>query len=248
MKKIIMILMFIVSSVAFPTFEIGIQVPIGISIGIPNVDIINKEWATPLYNTIEANIDYEIAVLMQIGCNYKLSNNVLKSISVLLDLGYYRHPISTMYDNNVNESIYFNSINIGIIPKLHFDRISIGIGGGVMVPIDATVYNSNGDSHALVLRNDGKKYTYLQMKRIFKYPFMPYIKLTAEGYFYITKKSAFSVGSYILYNFGMEYELDKLNPNEYISSTDPKFKKYSFSSVDIGVVLGFSFGRDNPKK
>ena len=40
---------------------------------------------------------------------------------------------------------------------------------------------------------------------------MPYVKLTYDTYFYVSKKVALIFGAYMSYDFGMKYDTEKLN-------------------------------------
>ena len=89
-------------------------------------------------------------------------------------------------------------------------------------------------------------WNFIYIKKTFKDPFVPYIKLTVDTYFYVSESVALTVGVYTSYNFGMEYETDKLNAESSTTAYPLKLKKYGYSSFDIGIALGTYFGRPNP--
>lgn len=74
---------------------------------------------------------------------------------------------------------------------------------------------------------------------MYKVPVMPYIKLSLERNFYILKSFSFKVGGNILYNFGMEFDMENLKKD----TQRYTFDKYKFSSLAFEVFLGFGFGR-----
>ena len=77
---------------------------------------------------------------------------------------------------------------------------------------------------------------------MYKVPIMPYIKLNLEKSFYMSELWAFKIGANMIYNFGMEFDLDKLksDTNKY------GYEKFKFSTLVNEVLFGFCFGR--PKK
>lgn len=55
----------------------------------------------------------------------------------------------------------------------------------------------------------------------------------------MSKRWTFKFGANLIYNFGMEFDMDKLKSGSYGYGYD----KYKFSSLSGEVFLGFSFGR-----
>ena len=74
---------------------------------------------------------------------------------------------------------------------------------------------------------------------MYKVPIMPYIKLNVEKSFYMSELWAFKIGANLLYNFGMEYDMQKLKSGSY----KYRYDKYKFSSLVFEVFFGFGFGR-----
>ena len=74
---------------------------------------------------------------------------------------------------------------------------------------------------------------------MYKVPIMPYVKLNFEKNFYMSELWAFKIGANLVYNFGMEFDMDKLKSDTNIYGYD----KYNFSSLSFEVFLGFGFGR-----
>ena len=84
-----------------------------------------------------------------------------------------------------------------------------------------------------------KKFDFKKISYMYKVPIMPYIKLNLERNFYMSKRWTFKFGANLIYNFGMEFDMDKLKSGSYGYGYD----KYKFSSLSGEVFLGFSFGR-----
>ena len=74
---------------------------------------------------------------------------------------------------------------------------------------------------------------------MYKVPIMPYIKLNLEKNFYISDSWAFKIGGNMIYNFGMEFDMDKLKSD----TTTYGYNKYKFSSLVFELFFGFGFGR-----
>ena len=54
---------------------------------------------------------------------------------------------------------------------------------------------------------------------MYKVPIMPYIKLNLEKNFYMSELWAFKIGANLVYNFGMEFDMDKLKSDTSIMDT-----------------------------
>ena len=52
---------------------------------------------------------------------------------------------------------------------------------------------------------------------------MPYIKLNLEKSFYMSELWGFKIGANLLYNFGMEFDMDNLKKIELIDLIDINF-------------------------
>ena len=98
------------------------------------------------------------------------------------------------------------------------------------------------------------EFNHNDIKRMFKTPIAPYIKLTMEYEFLPFKSKnveiGFILGAYVSYNFGMKYNVSELN--KYLPhksekpvlnplAADDIYYKYSFSSIDFGITGGFAF-------
>jgi len=267
MKKIVLMftLALIMQAKVYPEFEINFTVPMGVGFVLPNVE------GTQLKQDFPHSINYEhldengvgisTGVFMQIGNNFKIKNKVgLTSISLLADIGYSLEAFLILFDepyysynNNVIEDMtLLNTINLGVIPKLNFYLpnlkipFSVGLGGGVKIPFSGKRYLSM--SSGKYIYEDLK---YQDIRKSFEYPFIPYIKLTYDTYFYVSKKVAFTFGSYISYDFGMQYDTDKLNadstPPLHWMSKKLELTEYSYSSLTIGFSFGISFGKSDPR-
>ena len=78
---------------------------------------------------------------LDIGANFELPNSgVLSSVSLIFETGYnYYMRIRTLYKEYpemARHRFIYNSLILGIMPKLNFDYgISLGIGTGILLPL-----------------------------------------------------------------------------------------------------------------
>ena len=86
----------------------------------------------------------------------------------------------------------------------------------MLIPIAGlgTSNNIEYDNNSLVIPSKNKL-SYYDIKRLFKVPVAPYIKITAEYAFKPYKmdnaEMDFVLGAYLSYNFGMQYDVSILN-------------------------------------
>ena len=138
---------------------------------------------------------------------------------------------------------YYHNIIFGVLPKLNFDYgISFGIGAGILLPLYSKSSKNNHEvNHGLAgyYYDHIKEFDFEKISYMYKVPIMPYIKLNLEKNFYISELWAFKIGGNILYNFGMEFDMDKLKSD----TTTYGYNKYKFSSLVFELFFGFGFGR-----
>lgn len=216
-------------------FEAVLNVPLGVSLGIFNgeVESIGNE---PQINT---KAGFDAGVNAQLGYMFAFGKF---GLSILADIGYsydsfkysLYHSVSAFggsEEYNIENSLYLHSLQIGIIPKLNFGAFSLGIGGGVKIPISGTresktikTINILGDSikSEYNIKTDYKKSDYLSSV-------IGYFKFTFDYSFFFTSKLAFNLGAYFAYDIGLPYKAANLN------------ETYRVDSFDIGVQIGLRF-------
>lgn len=252
MKSIkILIILLVVSSTSFAKsgLELGIFVPLGMSIGIhyfnkPPSNFTKQQ--TNSYNTYISNntrtshIGFEAGVLFQAG--YRLEINRDMSFSFMGEFGYNRDTFNyRLKDENTNSLALkmqhykyysFDSIVIGVLPKFNYKRFSIGIGAGMKIFVHGTINDSYynellGYSTETIKIINTKNY-----KNYFSGNIIPYLKLTLDYAVYTSRKFDFVIGGYISYDFALKYN-DKSKGNN--QTTNPI---ENISSVDIGLQIG----------
>jgi len=278
MKKIIFTfaIIFILQNKAFTQFEINLTIPLGVSILFPYAEgatsrsMIQTRPYTVDYRGIEPAFNINVGVLMQIGGSFDLKNETgITSISLLADLGYYLETFGAAFgktdyigspSSTKEDLIYLHTLNLGIMPKMNFyfpniTPFSVGFGGGIKIPFSGTRYVTRRS----LGRDDydiKEKMSYQDIKETFLHSFIPYIKLTMDSSFYVSKSVALIYGVYLSYDFPMKYDVDKINsenaPDGQVTVLPMghdllKLTKYGSSSFDVGITLGVYFGRPDPK-
>lgn len=246
-KTIIILLILIFNSFnlfAKSGLEIGIFVPIGMSISLHTFDSSEYGNNNSGFNQYKENnakktkAGFEIGILSQLG--YKFQINKDFSVSLLGELGYFRDSIDySLKDTETNSYIFvmknsiyntFDSLLIGAIPKLNYKNFSFSLGFGVKVPLYAEInYSSKNKSIGYITEN----ITMIKankMKTYFKYQAIPFIKFVFDYSFYSSVKFDMVLSAYFNYDFPIYYQNKNLN-----NSINPIEK---LSSIDLGIKLG----------
>ena len=188
-----------------------------------------------------------VTAFLDIGANFELPNaGALSSVSVLFETGYYYYKrVRTINEKlpEYNHKYFYHNLILGVLPKLNFDYgISFGIGAGILLPLYSKSSKNNHEvNHGLAgyYYDHIKEFDFEKISYMYKVPIMPYIKLNLEKNFYMSELWAFKIGANLVYNFGMEFDMDKLKSGSYKYGYD----KYNFSSLSFEVFFGFGFGR-----
>ena len=256
MKYKLLILFILISSMLFPAnLELGFGGSAGATTEFSY--ILDKEED---YMSSGNRVDKGLSAsgFLDIGANFELPNaGALSSVSLLFETGYYYYMrYRSKYKNEdiakhkylaeYKDIFHYHNLILGILPKLNFNYgISLGIGAGIFLPLYSTVKHKGKDMWGEEITTGLGKYVginefdFKKVSYMYKVPIMPYIKLNLEKNFYISDSWAFKIGGNILYNFGMEFYMDKLKSD----TTTYGYNKYKFSSLVFEVFFGFGFGR-----
>ena len=251
--------------------EFGIFMNIGASKIFTKTEVDQNEYSYLVdFRTIKGDIFLDFEAIFQLGVKNNINNNIVTGLTSLLEIGYSPYIISTKYEGE-SDSIYYiftdrvilYSLVLGALEKIVFNNFSIGIGAGVLFPISGFAASNHPRNIISVMPSENlsiispynSKLDYAYIKKLFKVPVAPYIKITAEYAFKPYKidnaEMDFVLGVYLNYNFGMQYDVSVLNSNipkqgdngliiPGISSKD-MFYKYDYSNLDFGFTLGVSF-------
>lgn len=250
----ILVVLFVLSYSVFAKsgLELGVFVPLGFNIGIHYYDKapsgLNNEQSAA-YNTYVTNntrtshIGYDAGALFQAG--YRLELNKEISFSFMGELGYSRDTFNYRLKDSSNTGSQvlkfqnyryytFDSLVIGILPKVNYKRFSFGIGVGMKIFLSGTINNSSynptlGYTTETIKMLDTKNY-----KDYFTSNVMGYLKLTLDYSVYTSRNFDIVVGAYIDYDFGLRYQIkgSKINNNQLDAPIE------NIASVDFGIQVG----------
>lgn len=221
---ITMTTIFTASAFAASSVEFIINAPLQIGVGIPSQFLKDNAGA-------KSETAFEYGVTAQFGRMMHISRGF--GISLLAELGYAHNnfamsinarKIGEEMDNNVNFYYEFESLQVGVLPKLNFGAFSIGIGGGVKIPIEGKETVKIGSE------KDSVKLSKSDIDSILDPDIIGYVKGTLDYSIFLTDRFALNLGLYLGY--------DIIKAEIPIGDT-----KYYWGSFDAGVEVGLRFGQ-----
>ena len=215
---IAMTMIFSISAFAASGFEFILNVPLGLGVGVPPKSY--KEGGA------KSGVGFDIGVAVQLGYMAQVTSGF--GISALFELGYAHDTFAMSYNDagvKVSQSISFESVQIGLLPKFNIGAFAIGIGGGIKMPLAGKQTSKFGS----------EKYSEKLSMDYFWNAFNPgligYIKGTFDYSIFFMDNLAFNIGLYL------GYDMIKGNESALYGTT----AEY-WGSFDIGVELGLKFG------
>ena len=213
MKKIILMITLFIMTISTTLMAksgagVDITVPLGAGIGFFFEDGKKSE-------TLKPNAGFEGGVYLR--PNYYFDLAVL-SLGISLDLGYQRDVFSYKSDINT-EYLSFDSLSIGLMPKIDVLFLSVGLGAGIKFPLGGASYSkeNNGGEQSHI-------YNLKQLQEQFDNLYIPYIKMSLDFLLLYN----FTLGVYVSYDFvAMQYK--NITP------------KTTFGALDVGGQVGVRF-------
>ena len=215
------------SAFAASGFEFILNVPLGVGITIPDKDLKDAGY--------KGTAGFEAGVSAQLGYMFQVVNGF--GISALVELGYAHDHFGSSIEADlgalglgtgkvkISDSYALDSFQIGLLPKFNIGAFSIGIGGGVKVPLGGKYTMKIGDT------KDSIKLATADTLSMFTPPVIGYVKATFDYSIFFTDKLALNVGLYL----GGDIAKQEV-------SAAGVTAKSTTSSFDVGVELGFKFG------
>ena len=178
-------------------------------------------------------VGFDIGVAAQLGYMFQVKDSF--GISVLGELGYSHDTISGTYSKiEGGDGISFSGIKaiytleqfqIGLLPKFNIGAFSIGIGGGVKIPISAKerikIDGSGADTKSKFKPADAVQ---------------GYIKLTFDYSLFFTDNLAMNFGLYLGYDTPLTATARDAS---YFTAL---FERVNVHDFNVGLQLGFRFG------
>lgn len=166
--------------------------------------------------------EFESSFSVQPGVFFSYYDTI--SSAIFLDIGYGKDRYEFRYvenENRIVENFRLNNISIGLLPRINFGFLSIGIGGGVKFPISMT-YSIDNKKYKLDLGD---------IRDTLNNFYYPYIKASVD--FLIKGKNKFmmTLGVYANYDFPFNLKNNGILKDAY--------SKENIASFDIGFQIGF---------
>lgn len=234
---------FSVSVFAKSGFEFHYNALIGVGVSFPTTSL--KDFG------FKSDIGFDGTGLFQIGYMRQVKEGF--GISYLLELGYnfssytisgkpdfnsiVSYALNEMFGININPNqvgmpndmsvaldFTFYNIQIGLFPKFNFGNFSIGIGGGVKIP----VIGEMSVTATAINVEETQKLSRVDIADFFNPPIFGYVKTSLAYSFYLTDKIALDVGLYLSYDI-MQF-INEGGKDEY------------GGTLNTGIVFGLKFG------
>lgn len=166
MKKLIIITSILVMSLssglmAKTGFSLGLLIPIGASF---------SSFSGNDAQHIKSDAGFEFGIHVQPA--YYFGFEYL-SFGLGLDLGYNRDVFAfkSAIDEKSRGGLTFDSLMIGVLPRIDIAFVSIGVGAGVKIPLAGSSYFRESDGGYT-----SQGYDYKKLKDTFTNPYIPYVK------------------------------------------------------------------------
>ena len=227
---------FSVSVFAKSGFEFHYNALLGVGVSFPTTSMKDMGF--------KSDIGFDGTGLFQIGYMRQVKEGF--GISYLLELGYNfssysisgklgsdaLSKITGMVMNYPDMSVilenYSFNIQVGLFPKFNFGNFSIGIGGGIKVPISGettTTINVTAINYEI---ENTQKLSRTDIADMFNPPIFGYVKTSLAYSFYLTDKVALDVGLYLSYDI-MQF-INEGGKDEY------------GGTLNTGIIFGVKFG------
>lgn len=228
---------FSVSVFAKSGFEFHYNALLGVGVSFPTTSMKDMGF--------KSDIGFDGTGLFQIGYMRQVKEGF--GISYLLELGYnfssytisgkpdFNPIINDIFglgniignifnDMSVALDFTFYNIQIGLFPKFNFGNFSIGIGGGIKIP----VIGEMSVTATAINVEETKKLSRTDIADFFNPPIFGYVKTSLAYSFYLTDKIALDVGLYLSYDI-MQF-INEGGKDEY------------GGTLNTGIIFGVKFG------
>ena len=176
---------------------------------------------------------FGISYLLELGYNfssYTISgkpdfNSLISGIlSEMFGVNFNPGQIGIPNDISMAVDFTFYNIQIGLFPKFNFGNFSIGIGGGIKIPV---IGEMSVTATAINLE-ETQKLNRVDIADFFNPPIFGYVKTSLAYSFYLTDKVALDVGLYLSYDI-MQF-INEGGKDEY------------GGTLNTGIIFGVKFG------
>lgn len=171
--------------------------------------------------------EFESSFSVQPGVFFSYYDTI--SSAIFLDIGYgkdryeFRHGES---ENRIVENFRLNNISIGLLPRINFGFLSIGIGGGIKIPISMR-YSTEGQYRY----SDKYKLDFGDIRDSLTEIYYPYLKASVDFLIKGQNRFMMTLGVYANYDFPFNLKNDGI--------LDTAISRRNIASFDIGFQIGF---------
>ena len=180
---------------------------------------------------------FGISYLLELGYNFSsytisgkpdFNSLVLDALNEMFGININPSQVGMPNDISVALDFTFYNIQIGLFPKFNFGNFSIGIGGGIKVPISGELTTTINVAAIDYERENTQKLNRTDIADTFNPPIFGYVKTSLAYSFYLTDKIALDVGLYLSYDI-MQF-INEGGKDEY------------GGTLNTGIIFGLKFG------
>lgn len=240
---IALMIIFSVSVFAKSGFEFHYNALIGVGVSFPTTSMKDMGFkndigfdGTGLFQIgymRQVKEGFGISYLLELGYNFssytisgKPDFNSLVSVALNEMFGININPSQVGMPNDMSVALDFTfyNIQVGLFPKFNFGNFSIGIGGGIKIP----VIGEMSVTATAINVEETQKLSRTDIVDIFNPPIFGYVKTSLAYSFYLTDKVALDVGLYLSYDI-MQF-INEGGKDEY------------GGTLNTGIIFGLKFG------
>lgn len=173
--------------------------------------------------------EFENAFSIQPGVFFSYYDKI--SSAVFLDIGYSKDRYEFRYgegENRIVENFSLNNISIGLLPRINFGFLSLGIGGGIKIPL-SMIYSTEVEN----IYSERYKLDFGDVRDSLTKIYYPYLKASVD--FLIKGKNKFmlTLGVYANYDFAFKLKSDSI--------LDMAKSRENIAAFDLGFQIGLYF-------
>ena len=176
---------------------------------------------------------FGISYLLELGYNFSsytisgkpdFNSIVSDALNEMFGININPNQVGMPNDMSIALDFTFYNIQVGLFPKFNFGNFSIGIGGGIKIP----VIGEMSVTATAINVEETKKLSRVDIADFFNPPIFGYVKTSLAYSFYLTDKVALDVGLYLSYDI-MQF-INEGGKDEY------------GGTLNTGIIFGVKFG------
>ena len=173
--------------------------------------------------------EFENAFSIQPGVFFSYYDTI--SSAIFLDIGYSKDRYEFRYgesENRIVENFSLNNISVGLLPRINFGFLSLGIGGGIKIPLSMRYSTEGQYSYP-----EKYKLDFGDVRDALTAIYYPYLKASVDFLIKGQNRFMMTLGVYANYDFPFNLKNDGI--------LDMAISKGNIASFDIGFQIGLYF-------